>query len=271
MRCIFCKCNSDNTTSREHIIPESLGNKSHILPTGTVCEKCNNYFAVKIERELLNKPYFKSLRHRNEIPNKKKNLPTETGFINHPEGGLIEVAGVKDNVLEVIIQDTKVFDLVRAGKANTLFIPIISLPSDNDLIISRFLAKVAFEALAYKICKVQGWNEELVENAQYDNIRNFARFGDGKPWPYHLRRIYSEEELFVDLVDGRKPQPYQVLHEFDFLFIEQIHLYFVCAIMGVEYAINIADRTVKHYLNWLELNDNKSPLEKEHQKKFSGL
>jgi len=31
MRCIFCQEYSTNSKSVEHIIPESLGNKSHIL------------------------------------------------------------------------------------------------------------------------------------------------------------------------------------------------------------------------------------------------
>lgn len=38
MHCIFCKCDSTNSKSVEHIIPESLGNKSHILRPGIVCD-----------------------------------------------------------------------------------------------------------------------------------------------------------------------------------------------------------------------------------------
>ena len=56
MRCIFCKINSIDTISIEHVIPESLGNKEHVLPKGAVCDKCNNYFATKIEKELLENP-----------------------------------------------------------------------------------------------------------------------------------------------------------------------------------------------------------------------
>lgn len=51
MKCIFCKDSSDNSTSVEHIIPESLGNKD-ILPKGIVCDSCNNYFAVKKKSKL---------------------------------------------------------------------------------------------------------------------------------------------------------------------------------------------------------------------------
>ena len=73
MKCIFCKKDSSNSKSVEHIIPESLGNKSHILPKGIVCDSCNNYFAIKIEKKVLDKPYFKNVRYRNLITTKKRN------------------------------------------------------------------------------------------------------------------------------------------------------------------------------------------------------
>ena len=64
MNCLFCKQNTDNSKSVEHIIPESLGNKEHILPRGLVCDNCNQYFAIKIEKPLLEQPYFRNIRHR---------------------------------------------------------------------------------------------------------------------------------------------------------------------------------------------------------------
>ena len=50
MRCIFCKKDSCNSRSVEHILPESLGNEEHILPAGIVCDRCNNYFASSVEQ-----------------------------------------------------------------------------------------------------------------------------------------------------------------------------------------------------------------------------
>ncbi len=76
-RCIFCHEESSTSKSIEHIIPESLGNKHHFLPKGYVCDKCNNYFSIKIEKELLAQPYFVSLRFRNEILTKKGKLVKE--------------------------------------------------------------------------------------------------------------------------------------------------------------------------------------------------
>ena len=53
MRCLFCKKDSDETKSIEHIVPESLGNKSFVLPLGYVCDKCNNYFALRVEKPFM--------------------------------------------------------------------------------------------------------------------------------------------------------------------------------------------------------------------------
>jgi len=71
MRCIFCKKDSSKSKSCEHIIPESLGNVEHTLPPGIVCDKCNNYFSLKIEKKMLEQPYFTSLRFRQRIESKK--------------------------------------------------------------------------------------------------------------------------------------------------------------------------------------------------------
>lgn len=38
-----------NTKSEEHIIPKSLGNEKFVLPKGTICDKCNNYFALNMD------------------------------------------------------------------------------------------------------------------------------------------------------------------------------------------------------------------------------
>ena len=40
MECIFCHKDSSPSKSIEHLIPESLGNKHHVLPTGYVCDEC---------------------------------------------------------------------------------------------------------------------------------------------------------------------------------------------------------------------------------------
>src|SRR5689334_5994204 len=115
MNCIFCKQDSSSSKSIEHIIPESLGNKSHTLPKGTVCDSCNNYFATKIEKELLSSGYYKSLRYRNGIPSKKGVIPLETAIIAHPNGGKIDV-DIRGNIIEIRIPSQRTFDLLSNGE-----------------------------------------------------------------------------------------------------------------------------------------------------------
>jgi len=54
MKCIFCGTDSSKSVSKEHIIPETLGNTTLILEPGVVCDKCNHYFAIKVEKTILN-------------------------------------------------------------------------------------------------------------------------------------------------------------------------------------------------------------------------
>ena len=75
MRCIFCKTSSDDSKSVEHIIPESLGNVAHTLSAGIVCDKCNQYFALKVEKPVLDSNVFRTIRSRMNVPNKKGRVP----------------------------------------------------------------------------------------------------------------------------------------------------------------------------------------------------
>ena len=75
MQCIFCKRSTADERSVEHIIPESMGNAEHVLPVGAVCHDCNQYFARKIERPLLESTLFRHLRSGMEVPNKRGRIP----------------------------------------------------------------------------------------------------------------------------------------------------------------------------------------------------
>src|ERR1700729_2410898 len=74
MHCIFCKRDSSDSCSVEHVISESLGNTEHVLHAGVVCDACNNYFASKVEGPLLSDPYFREQCSRAGILSKKGNL-----------------------------------------------------------------------------------------------------------------------------------------------------------------------------------------------------
>lgn len=267
MNCIFCKGNSDASVSVEHIIPESLGNKSHILERGIVCDKCNNYFAHKIEKEVLDLPYFKSLRHRTYIPSKKGKIPRHSAFVDHPRNGKVEIIQNIGNLIEVSVENEEIFNLVSTQKIKELYIPMFPLPPNDSIFLSRFLGKLALEALADRVKIVDGWNKDFIEHEGLDDLRNYVRFGEGNFWLYNVRRVYGENETFKEKKNNENLEKYQMLHEYDFLYIDSKYLFFICTIMGVEYAINMAESQLTQYIAWLKSNNKQSPLHDEYQLK----
>lgn len=274
MNCVFCHNISDSSKSVEHIIPESLGNKEHILWRGAVCDKCNNYFATKIEKELLDQPYFISMRHRNFIKT-KKNRPVPIKVPSPQSKNGFEYIWLDDNGknIEMIFENkSKLVPLIASGQKKHMIVPIFSEPEPNNYILSRFLAKCALEYLALKFDDGENiYRNEIVnlfKEKQFDDIRKYARFGEGtKYWPYHQRRVYSEGSWFVDEKENGG-QPYEILHELDLLLLNcestgdmlYCETYFVVVIMGIEYVINIGGPEIDSYKNWLNENNQKCPI-----------
>lgn len=213
MRCIFCKSDSTRSRSVEHIIPESLGNREHVLPRGAVCDTCNNYFARKVEGPLLATPWFRHARSRQWIPNKRGLIPPMGGFVPAArvkadvwlDGNNLTLGGRNES------EHRALTEAIQAGRARSVYVPVIE--TIDQRLMSRFLAKVALEVLVERVIRVEGWNEEVVDKAALDPLRHFARIGDRPDkWPFSRRRIYGEEDVQQEGGDG-----YQVLHEFTIL------------------------------------------------------
>lgn len=266
MRCIFCKEQSDNSRSIEHILPESLGNKEHTLPKGIVCDSCNNYFATKIEKPFLEQPYFKSLRSRNRIEGKRNRIPTEQALM---KGGIVEIQPT-DVGLSVIIEDTEIVKRVMNSKSGNIYIPAHLNPEPQNKIVSRFLGKVAIELITSRVLQVEGWNEEIVNKEQLDPLRNYVRYGNSpKFWEYSERRIYNEEQRFIDPTKGFN-EPYQILHEMELIYTESFEMFLVIALLGLEFVINLANPSIDTYQNWLIKNNYESKLnQNETRRKIS--
>lgn len=271
--CIFCHKDSSTFKSVEHIIPETLGNKHHYLPKGYVCDACNNYFSVKIEKELLALPYFVSMRFRNEILTKKGRFVKEKMFF--PEimkSGEVVMYTTEDGNIEAVV-DEELYDLIEAGKAKTIIGPYIPEPEYPNPIMSRFLAKCAYEFFLYNMDKDKYdlCVQELLgkENDVLKSLREYARYGIGGFWQYNQRRIYSEG--YLSFKEG-EDKCFEMLHEMKLFSKEHTRLpngyveaeiYFVTAISGIEYAICLSDPDISEYRKWLKNNNDKSPLEDE--------
>lgn len=262
MRCIFCKKCSCDSKSVEHIIPESLGNKHNVLPKGVVCDECNNYFAIKIEKPVLNMPYFRSLRARQMIENKKGKIPPFVGYTAKKEG--IDINFSTKKIINVTVNDEKSWNTIQHH--HELYMPLIFEPPRDNIYLSKFLGLIALEALAQRVSSIENWQEDFIENKSLDELRNFVRYGKGyNMWPYLIRKIDNEKQIhyckeFKSLL--------QKMNEYDFLIPDEPsldnglynvkNLYFVLGIMGIEYTINLVNPDLERYIKWLSENNNKS-------------
>jgi hypothetical protein len=254
LRCLFCKADSTASRSVEHIIPESLGNTTQTLPPGVVCDACNNYFAREVEKPFMDSPSVVLLRFHQEVISKRGRVPPIAGVMSpgvpvtlrrHPKSEIGMSADVP----------TESFDLIaRAGKGE-LILPM-EAPPPEARVVSRFLAKVALEALAQRLVGKSGGLEFLVDDAQFDPIRHHARRGTTPMWATHSRRIYDAHARWA----GEDGQSFQVVHECDFLVTDSSEWHFVLALFGQEYVINMGGPDIDGYLRWLQEHDNASPL-----------
>ena len=150
MLCIFCKEDSSNSKSIEHIIPESLGNTEHILNKCIVCDKCNNYFARKIEKKVLDYPEFQIDRFHMSIPSKKGKIPPINGIITGSgEASLVKL--FKSKIKETSIEFSQGAKIPAKGSLRIPALNYLNQASKEDEIsydsyLSRFIAKIALGA-----------------------------------------------------------------------------------------------------------------------------
>jgi hypothetical protein len=257
IRCIFCKQDSITSKTVEHIIPEALGNKKHILPCGVVCDDCNNYFGLKVERPLVDSAYFRQVRFRNRIYNKENRVPCTSGILLP---GFIPIEMMWDDkegqsIFPTRERDTgRLINILHHSQGGELIEPILERP--DEYLMSRFLSKMALEVLALLFLAVPGGLDEVIDKSELNELRHYARFGaPPKFWPFNTRIIHPEGKVFVDGI-----QRYEVLHEYRLLYTESSELYLVVAILGTEYAINMGGPEIDGYMDWLKQHGFKSPL-----------
>lgn len=278
MRCLFCKQDSSQSKSVEHIIPESLGNTTAILPKGVVCDKCNNYFARKVEQPFMESIDILTLRFREGIPNKRGLVPPINGF---SYGGIpvkvynpfprIPFFARKEKIIAIDAKHTNITKILQHGGIITSAFVDDMIPL-NTKTISRFVGKVAFESLAQRLSEHDGGLDHLIDQSSYDPIRNYVRFGNAENWPCNIRRIYDMDKVWQDEMGMQ----HQMIHESDFLLIPVdeksnllkdnpvlVYPYFVFALFGLEFVIYMAgpdSDALEPYKLWLQKHGNVSPL-----------
>jgi hypothetical protein len=156
-------------------------------------------------------------------------------------------------------EDFSKIEAYLAAGGGEMMIPVSGTPP-GDTLTSRWLAKMGLEMLAHRWQSTDGWNDYIVEHEGLDEIRRYARAP--KPmekWVYGKRRIYEQNKKFLT-PDGKSAQ---MIYECDILATgtaDSSEFYFVVAIFGVEYSINLGGNSMDGYYRWLEINKGKSPL-----------
>jgi hypothetical protein len=206
------------------------------LPSGVVCDTCNNYFARKVEDPFLSNGRVRHLRQRQEIPNKRGSLPACDGIVLAHRPIQVEFVRFQEELQVRSKHSAENAELeeylssIRTGK-----LVLAPGPFLDDRIIQRFVSKVAIECLALRTIEASQCLQENCCRDELAELRRFARYGDNLiNWPVCINRIYHENSVFCD---GR--DYYQILSEFEFIYTPEKILYFCIVMFGVEFCINM--------------------------------
>ncbi|MCI7401213.1 MAG: HNH endonuclease [Christensenella sp.] len=253
MKCIFCGQESSYSKSIEHIVPESFGNKTAFLRKGIVCDKCNNYFARKVEQPFLESETVRVLRQELELENKRGKIIKD---YTYPRIGKEYVQQVGENTCMIYTKEDKTeSDLAAAVAEYNIYCGNTDKRLlEENIFVSRLLAKMAVEYFIYRCGGEDDVCEYVGSDEIFKSIREYARYESRKIWKYNARRIYARHTAY----DG---DPFTAINwEADLLFLGNGEVYFVIAMYGIEYAINMGGSYIDGYKYWLENNNFRSPL-----------
>ena len=177
--------------SEEHIIPLSLGNDKLVLPAGTVCDDCNNYFALNIEKDFLNIETIRKLRSYHVIESRKKKVPDldiEFGL----EKTKLEFSP-RDNCCFIGLS-AETIDLLKNGQIQYFYSSGINIDElKNNYSVSRFLVKVFLEMCLFYALQFSSNNSPkkiFSFDEKMKDIVHYVRDGDRNKKIY----MYSEQQ-----------------------------------------------------------------------------
>jgi hypothetical protein len=182
-RCAFCKSTSGPFTTREHVLPESLGGGDWaVLPEGLFCDSCQNRFGSEIEQQALGDYPFCFLRVFLGIPTKKGKAP----WFKSWEGTIR--ASLRPGTLGY--EPAPCFENATLEGRKTQ-IRLLAHPLKPDM-ICRFLLKMRIEVVAWD-------NSQDVFCPKFDDARHFALTGEkpGKWWYLQRERVDMASCLVV--------------------------------------------------------------------------
>lgn len=251
LRCLFCLQDSSKSVSIEHIVPESLGNTTLVLPRGFVCDRCNNYFARKVEGPFLNSPAILALRHVQGVINKRGRIPGMDVVLNNGMSGRLErdPRSPIPFLLELDVSASDWWTMDPKNRPTFAYFPSPDKPTPTRD-VARFVAKAGLEHLAHRNLHSPAALESIFGAPELELCRKFARYGDGpKEWSVRVERIYHPDHLFEENFPG-----YQRVWEMDLLIPGGSEsALFAMSVFGLEFAINLISPDLSAYDRWRRL------------------
>ncbi len=240
-------------------MPESIGSKKRTLGPGIVCDKCNNYFANKLERPMLAHPWMRNLRAFHQVPNKKGNSPSLLGHIAGTNIAINLRLGA-DGAPVLGTERASDRDALKKVISGGFETPAIFFVHDEPppAEMPRFIGKMALETAAELICASKMDTSAIVDEPYFDNIRMFSRYGNNfTSWPVHQRRIFPTEALMRNPETGEWKQAGFGCTLFPTKYGET---FFVFCFYGVEIVMNLGGPSIGGYEDWLSDHGGISPI-----------
>jgi hypothetical protein len=191
MECLFCR-GSGPFNTKEHIVPESLGNDTDVL-VNMVCDRCQNYFSHSVEKPVLESTPIGFWRTYLGVLSKRKKLsrfsssPPNRGRMpsQHPASDHFEIIAEEDFTTTLKI-GSEIKEAISRGNRDSLQ---IVLSPWHLSIMGRFLGKVGLEYLALT-------SPSSAMAVELDPIRRYARFGSlNSIWPIYFGKTGQLNEL----------------------------------------------------------------------------
>ena len=237
MNCIFCG-NPVLKNSIEHIVPESMGNKTYILDLGSICEKCNNSFS-NFESKALSRGILALARSMSGFATKKgkpakgqSNQISFEGSHNYIENQ-IKIAGLDESNIKTRNPDGSIeVDIKDFDK--------------SEVPISKLLLKIGMESLFHSQRKV-------FYSTNLNDLKDYLNKKTNSIWPFITISIrpfdFNSIPRFQDKQNLKKINCeilYKKTDEKTFL------LYFKYSFLS--YIINLANRDTEWIAEYREID-----------------
>ncbi len=200
--CIFCG-NNGPFSSKEHIVPHSLGNDLLVLQPGWVCDQCNN-ICSSFESRILNSSILGLERCRLGVVTKKRKPARSdvhgVSWFAEPE--------LQDNIVSASADWEKIPILHDANNSSGK----IAMPLHDETCydIAKLLLKMGLEILAPTLG---------IENMQLAKDHIIGK--NNTPWPYFILKSNEIEKKLVSLLNST-PEEHEYIRSsgFDLFFHE---------------------------------------------------